>query len=468
MLKKKVLNAIEEHNLIERGEHVVLGLSGGPDSVCLFHVLKELQESVGFVLSAVHVNHMMREHTNFRDENFVKELCATWNIELHNFRINCNENAKKEKISSEEAGRKARYESFSEVADTITKDGSTAKIAVAHNADDQAETLLYRIIRGTGTDGLAGMEHIRNHGEHKVIRPLLEVSRREIEEYCREHNLKYVIDETNNQPAYDRNRIRLELLPYIRENYNSNISDGLCRLADIASCDKEYLWQQAQDAYDQVRINEKGNNIIFDRKALGKFHEAISSRVILKGLRELGLWSDVSNERLKAIGRLIEGNGGTKVIQLPHGFAVTAAFDRVYLRGEGEHVKTAEGKLSITVSICERGSCDKESDTYCEGDIVLDAGKVMEETGISADMLEKSVVLRHREPRDYIPLNGGNKQIRKLMSEMRIPADARDKVPVVAVGRCVLYISYSESGKRYAETLKATSQTECKLIVKFV
>ena len=476
MLKNKVLKTIRRYNLINKGEHVVLGLSGGPDSVCLFHILRELAGEIGFSLAAVHVNHMMRSETNYRDEKFVEKLCGEYDIPLHVFHKDCREIARACGISAEEAGRNARYDAFARTADIVVSEGEGAAIAVAHNGDDQAETLIYRILRGTGTDGLAGMEHAREHGRHRVIRPLLDASREEIEQYCREHNLEYVIDETNEQPIYTRNRIRLELLPYLRENYNENIAGALRRLADIAACDRDYMWEQAESAYESVILQSSDDTAVFDRQGLAGLHEALRHRVILKGLGNIGLVSDVSHERLKAADEIIAGSSETKVVELPHGYRVTAAYDRVYLRKEKD-ISANDREIQVTIADISHESDNKENGigekdvrrpNDMDGDIVLDADKAAAEAGIDIADLSSWVAIRNRRPGDYIPLNGGSKSVRKLMGEMKIPADLRYTLPLVAAGSCILFIEAHDGRRRYAETLRATVDSKHLLIVKFV
>jgi tRNA(Ile)-lysidine synthase len=162
MVKKNIINTIKKHNLINANEHIVIGLSGGPDSVCLFSVLNEWKDDLGITLHAVHVNHGFRPGAADEDQKYVETLCAECGVESTSFLYDCNAIAEEHGLSSEEAGRKVRYESFWKIAAELVQKGipeEKIKIAVAHNADDQAETVLFRLLRGTGTDGLAGMAY---------------------------------------------------------------------------------------------------------------------------------------------------------------------------------------------------------------------------------------------------------------------------------------------------------------------
>lgn len=476
---EKVRKTINRYGLLERDDHVVLGLSGGPDSVTLFHVLREL----GAELSVVHVDHGLRE-TAARDRAFVQSLCADAGVPCTVVSEDCGSLAAELGITTEEAGRKVRYEAFVREADRIRAGGRSVKIAVAHNADDQAETLMFRIIRGTGTDGLAGMEHARREGDHVVIRPLLDVTRREIEDFCRERSLAFVTDETNGEPVYTRNRIRLELLPYIRENFNGNVDAGLCRLAEIAGTDRDYLAQRAGEAYELCARRE-GGEVVLRRGELAGLHPAIRRRVIMKAARQAGLGADMTYERLCAVEEAVEGDGKTRVIQLPHGFEAVVEFGQVRVRkaairadAELSGGRTAE-ELSgdradaelptIRAEVVKGPRADALRRGYPEGTVVLDADLTAEAAGITTGELEGAVHVRRRREGDVIRLAGGTKRLRKLLGEMKIPAGRRDSAVILAAGDVILAVADDTlRNVRYAETLRANDKTEAVLTVKFV
>ena len=224
-IKQRVSDTIRTHNLYEDGAHIVLGLSGGPDSVCLFDLLCELAEVHGYHIHPVHVNHKFRPGAAEADAEFVEGLCRERGLACRTFVTDCNELAAREGLTSEEAGRKARYEAFFTVATEVAAAGdrSQVAIAVAQNANDQAETILFRMLRGTGIDGLAGIAYKRYERGFAITRPLLDVNRTEIEKYCEERELSPRIDYTNKETVYTRNKIRLELLPFLAERFNPNV-----------------------------------------------------------------------------------------------------------------------------------------------------------------------------------------------------------------------------------------------------
>lgn len=322
----KIRKTIEEKGLIAQGQHIVIGLSGGPDSVCLFNVLKNISKELGLTIHPVHVNHKFRPGAAERDQQYVEELCRKNGLECDSFVVDCNVLAAETGMTSEEAGRKARYDAFYEVAERIAKDvpRESIKIAVAQNANDQAETVLFRLLRGTGTDGLAGIAYEREERGYKVIRPILDIYRDEIESYCERNDLQPVIDHTNEESVYARNKIRNELIPYLEKEHNTNLKESLVRLARIASADKEYMWQQVEDFYKN-HARQGDGEVSFDRDLLAKAHPAIRHRAILKAFAFIGLESDVSEERIKAADAIIEKKQGPKTVQFPRGYVLEVA-----------------------------------------------------------------------------------------------------------------------------------------------
>ena len=227
MLKDKVLDTINRYNLIENGDKIIVGVSGGPDSISLLNVLNDIKNDnnikLNFDIFAVHINHMIRKEA-IDDENFVKEYCKSRNIKFYSKRVDVVAISKDEKIGTEEAGRQIRYKFFNE----ILKKEKANKIATAHTKTDNAETVLMNIIRGASISGIKGMKPLR---EGVYIKPLIECTREEIEEYCTQNSLNPRYDKTNKENIYTRNKIRNILIPLIERMFNPSIVDGLNRLA---------------------------------------------------------------------------------------------------------------------------------------------------------------------------------------------------------------------------------------------
>ena len=347
--EEQIRKTISEQNLISYGDHIVIGLSGGPDSVCLFHVLFSMCSEMDLTIHAVHLNHKFRPGAAEADQKYVEDLCRKLGVQETTFTVDCSALAKELGMTGEEAGRKARYDAFFETAEKVTEEfcgGNPdfaydhVKIAVAHNANDQAETILFRLLRGTGTDGLAGMayerEETRNDRTYKIIRPLLDTWRYDIEKYCEEQELAPVIDHTNNEEIYSRNRIRLDLIPYLEEKYNENIMDGMLRLGRIAAQDRDYFRYAAMEKFDELRIMKDragtafgDDMIVLDRQGLADCHLALRHRVMLKAFGDLGLTRDITAERIDAADVIIEKKQGEKYVEFPHGYRLTVARGKV-------------------------------------------------------------------------------------------------------------------------------------------
>ena len=285
MIEEKVLKTIKENNLIENEDKIVIGVSGGPDSMALLNVLINLNNTNGllFKIIVAHFNHGIRKEADEETE-FVKNFCKSKNIPCYVKKENVVELAKAQKIGTEEAGRKLRYEFF----DDVLEKENAQKIATAHSANDNAETILMNIIRGSGTSGLKGIEAKRSN---KFIRPLIECTRKEIEEYCKKEKLNPRYDKTNDENTYTRNKIRNILIPMLEKDFNPNIIIALNRMSKIAKDENDYLQKQVAEAYKQILIKENLNvsneNIKLDLKKFNTQELVIKNRLVLYTINRL-------------------------------------------------------------------------------------------------------------------------------------------------------------------------------------
>ncbi len=306
MLKEKVLNTILKNELTKYGDTIVIGVSGGPDSITLLHLLQSLKKELGIKIIVCHINHMLREEA-IEDEEYVKEYCIKENIPYYIKRESVQEVAKKQKIGTEEAGRKIRYSFFEEIA----KKYNANKIATAHTANDNAETVLLNILRGTGVFGLRGIDPIRNE---RYIHPLIECTRKEIEEYCVENNLEAKIDKTNAQNIYTRNKVRNSLIPYIEKEFNPNIIQGINRLANIAREETKYIESNVIKVYEELLINEE-KEIVLDLNKFNKVEEFLQKQIIRYSiLKLLGTTDGIEKKHIEDIIVLCRRNIGNKFL----------------------------------------------------------------------------------------------------------------------------------------------------------
>lgn len=242
-LEQNFLDTVKQNNLIDKGDKIVVGVSGGPDSITLLTCLNKYKEKLGYQIVVAHVNHLIREDST-EDEKFVENICKEMNVKWYIRKENILKIAKETKKGTEEVGRKIRYEFFDEVA----QKESANKIAIAHNMNDNAETVLLNFIRGCG---LSGLEGIQAKEYNKYIRPLINCKREEIEKYCLKYELKPRIDYTNKENIYKRNKIRNELIPYLKE-LNPNFIQNLSRLSKIVKEENTYINLQVRNIYNKI------------------------------------------------------------------------------------------------------------------------------------------------------------------------------------------------------------------------
>ena len=289
---EKVENTIKKYNLIDRKDKIVVGVSGGPDSVCLLNILKELKNKLDIEIIVAHVNHMIREEAE-EETQYVEDMCKTMNVKCFVKRIDVVRKANSEKIGTEEAGRNARYDFFEEVL----KQTDANKIATAHNANDNAETVLMNIFRGTGVSGLKGIEPIR---DNKFIRPLIECERGEIEEYCSSNKLNPRIDKSNFENIYTRNKVRNIIIPKLKEEFNPNIITAINKLSDLATQEEEFVKNHVdkvikenlfvvpnEEILNELRLQNEKKYFIINLKEFNKLDDFIKSKVVIEVIQNV-------------------------------------------------------------------------------------------------------------------------------------------------------------------------------------
>ena len=308
--EEKVIKTIQSNNLIENGDKIVLGISGGPDSISMLNVLYEIKQKksmkIEFEIIVAHINHGLRENAKL-DEDFVKDYCEKRSIEFHVLHANINEEAQKMKRGLEDTGRIIRYRFFDEVAQKV----GANKIAIAHNSNDRVETIIMNIMRGTGLEGLKGIEITNGN----IIRPLLYCGRKEIETYCEAEKLNPRHDESNDENEYTRNKIRNIVMPYIRREINPNIDETVIRLSDIVSEDIRWMNEETDKNYKELVISKTERDIVINRKAFNSKDKALQKKIILKAIAELfGTTQGIEKIHIDDIIKLCNNNIGNKYL----------------------------------------------------------------------------------------------------------------------------------------------------------
>lgn len=309
-MKSKVFETIKKYNLIEKGDKLVLGVSGGPDSIAMLNILNEIKMDekidLNFNIVVAHINHMIRREA-VEDEKFVQDFCKKKNIEFYSKSIDVQKLANTNKIGTEEAGRNARYEFF----DEILKKTKSNKVAIAHNKNDKAETIIMNFMRGSGISGLKGIEEKRG----KYIRPLIECERIEIEKYCEEQRLNPRIDKTNFENEYTRNKIRNAVIPYIKQEFNPNIINTLNRLSELVKEEEEYIEKQVKKSYYNLIVEETEKQIVLDLRKFNQEEKVIKSRLVLYTIMRLfGTSKGIEKIHVEDIIKLCNNNIGNKYL----------------------------------------------------------------------------------------------------------------------------------------------------------
>ena len=307
-MKQKVKETIKKYNLINSGDRIVLGVSGGPYSIAMLDILRQLRDEIKFEIYVVHINHNIRGKDADEDEEYVKKYCENYNIKCFSKKIDVPTIAQNEKIGTEEAGRKVRYEYF----DEILQKTNSNKIGIAHNKNDKVETIIMHLLRGSGVSGLRGIEPIR---ENKFIKPLIECDRQEIEKYCKENNLQPRIDKTNFENEYTRNKIRNIVIPYIKEQFNPNIIETITRLSEVISNEDNFIEKIAQETYNKLLVIEENNRIELNLKEFNLLDEVLKNRIILIATKKIfGSTQGIEKVNITDIIKLCNNNIGNKFL----------------------------------------------------------------------------------------------------------------------------------------------------------
>ena len=443
-LVRSVLDYIRKNDLIRQNGRVITGISGGIDSVCLFYVLSELKETLGFELCAVHVEHGIRGESSLRDERFVRALCEKEGVPLKVYHEKALEYAGEHSLSVEEAARLLRYRDFEDALSEMKAD----KIALAHHKNDQAETFLFNLIRGSSLKGLTAMAPARD----RIIRPLLDCTRREIEEYAEERGLSFVTDETNLDETYSRNRIRRAVIPELEKVGPMTVSH-IFRAAETIREADEYIREAADELYTKcVTIKGQGPVYTVDIKIFAGNAHILKSYVIKRIIRELcGKWKDVSSVNIEDVLMLTDKQSGRRV-ELPYGITALKSGGRIVI-GTAERIEGGDGDKEETVwfrVIAYEASMGFSEKIYTKL--------------IDYDKIRFGLCIRTRRQGDRIAVGPGlcGQSLKKFFINEKIPVNERDKVLLVADGSEIVWVI----GKRLSEKYKLDGSSRRAVIIK--
>ncbi|MBE7031788.1 MAG: tRNA lysidine(34) synthetase TilS [Ruminococcaceae bacterium] len=458
--EEKVLGTISQFNMIKSGDRVLAAVSGGADSVCMLHILSRLKQAIGFEVFCAHLNHGLRGEAADNDEKFVAELCKQLGIKVFTRKTDVAGLAKAEKLTVEEAGRKARYDFFAE----LSQKHKLTKIATAHNQNDNAETVLMRIIRGTGIDGLSGIPHTR---EDVVIRPVLDISRREIEEYCKKNNLEFCTDATNADNDYTRNKIRNRLIPYLEQEFNPEVCDALSRLAETATEDADFLNGYAKRLYARLASpmpSQKPNALHID--SLKLLEKSVAVRIVRLAAAEAMKDIKLSKTHIEDIFKLLDNETGSS-IDLPQGLNANISYGWLAFTAPSFVAIDDENEFFAEVTVDEGVFVESIAKEISFAEVDAKGYKcAINETMADLDKIgAQPLFLRSRRDGDRIVWfpDGRTKKIKSVFIDEKIPKNDRNKIPLLCTGDEVVAIV----GSRVSEKYKVTKDTERALVIKY-
>lgn len=456
-LFEKVQRDITYNKMIEKGDKILAGVSGGADSTCLLVILGEMKRKGMIDLAVVHINHLIRSDAS-DDANYVKKLCDERNIPFYLEEINISAMAKELSLTEEEAGRQARYQTFEKIAKQI----GANKIAVAHNLNDKAETMLLNLFRGSGLHGAAGIRPIRDN----IVRPLLGTTRSEIEQYLRQKNISFQTDSTNLEDEHTRNRIRHNILPVAQREVNAQAIRHICNTADDIAAADEFITEYARGAYERcLQVSDKlmtdtdcrndissgSSRICFDLKLFLQEKEIIRNRMLLMALSKLTPHNkDISKRHIELISSLTESMDGSSKCSLPYGIEAQRQYDRLIIYRKEIHADEDFDEIEI--------SFDANSGGYWCG-FVPGTGKIeaqIIEYGADRkiptsrytkwfdyDRIQESLRFRVRMTGDYLMCsrdNDARQSLKKYMINEKIPEQIRNSMYVLADGSHIMWV----------------------------
>lgn len=482
-LKERVKTVILREKLIKEGDLVLVGVSGGADSLSLLHILNQLRREkfISFSLHVAHLNHGIRGDSARGDAEFVRRTAKKMHLPCTVGEVNTNIFRKRWKLSTEDAARHLRYSFLEQLAKRI----GAPLIAVGHNKDDQVETLLLNFLRGTGLDGLAGIKFKRKTGDgkHFLIRPLLETSRTEIEQYCRENGLHPRIDETNLDTLFLRNKIRLQLLPLLEEDFNPNLREGLSRLSFLLSLDNNYLESAASRRLAAIICDEKTGRLELDGEKLLQEHEALQGRILRLAIRRVlgSIPREIGYNRIRDIIKMCRKSSSHAELHLARGLKVSKSYNKLAVMMRKTEKRESFSPILLPVPgkgvLQEKGMaieagifspeelkwppCGRK-EAYLDYDRVLLLSGGRKKESVPASGL-KLLVRPRREGDIFFPFGSpGKKKLKKYLIDEKIPLHERGSLPLVLAGEAIIWVA----GKQISQECKVSENTRKVLVLR--
>lgn len=477
---ESVKKVIFNEQLIKKDDKVVVAVSGGADSLSLLILLNRLRLEPGFSFNihVAHLNHGLRGESAARDAEFVRLTAKQLGLPCTVGKVKAGDYKKRWGLSPEDAARHLRYRFLQQLALKIKADS----IAVGHNRDDQAETILLNFLRGTGPDGLTGMKLRRDVGKGGIllIRPLLNFSRREIEKFCRESGFSPRFDETNLDPHYLRNRVRKDVLPFLEKAINPKLKEGLLRLSRLLTLDKDFWDHFVEERFKSVILEERPGCLVLDRGLLVREHEALQGRMLRFAVSRLlgSIPRGVDYRRIRAVLDLVNKDKPRGAVFFPGGIVLSRDYEKVILQtdfsGESCHLEQffpvllpVPGEVSIGAKgtvlrarLSRPGDLDwppdEKKEAYLDFDRVLELSS---QKGLPAGgEKDAALLVRTRMPGDrFYPLGApGKKKLKDYFIDRKISWKERDRILLVVAGNEIIWVA----GRHISHLCRITGDTK--------
>ncbi len=458
-----IVEFVKEQGMLNNCDHVVIGLSGGSDSVCLFYVLHEMLRDRNTGLTAVHVHHGIRGAEADRDRDFCRRLCERYGVTLREFYFDVPAYAREHGMGEEEAGRMLRYEAFNSVASEY----DNARIAVAHHMNDQAETVLYNMFRGSGIRGIRGMQPVSGN----IIRPLLNQSKSDILEILSSRGFGYMEDSTNGDISFIRNKIRTQLIPYAERNINKQAVKNIVGLSQRAGQAEDYIERMTDEAVLRCVSVEKDGLLV---KGLYEEDPYIIMRVMMRAISQVaGSLKDIGSEHYQRALDLINADSGT-ILTLRGGVTLRAEQDGIYIFNESKIPDNhASGQSEPEVLIDIKELADSRELVVYRGDeyrfelIDWDGTRPIVNhlytKFFDYDKINGNLVLRSRRSGDYLVMDdaGHKKKLKDYFIDKKVPSRLRDEAALLAMDDHIVWVV----GGRISNAFKITDTTKRVLVV---
>ena len=446
----KVNQTIEKYNLLEKGERVVVALSGGPDSTALLAVLVPIAKDLNLSLIVAHFNHGLRGAESDEDENYSRDLSEKMGLPFVSGKMDLSKGNKG--LSPEDFYRRQRYDFLNKISD----DYQAQKIALGHNLPDQAETVLLNILRGSGLEGLKGFLPMR---DDKFIRPLMEISRGEIISFLREKGISYRQDSSNENKRYLRNQIRSELIPYLKEKFNPKIEQSLAQMAEILRLEDEFIRQHVDEVLKSSFIQRQQNRIMLKISYVNKLPSAIRLRLFKTILESLNpAKNGFSFIHIKSLDNLAQKCESGKRVDLPLGIVVRREYDDLILEGKKVCSKQMEYEYTMNIPgsiyVKERKLTVRSEITKKENVDFSSKSKVY----LDLDENQQPVIIRNRRDGDWFQPLGmqGRQKIKDFFIDHKIPQCKRNEIMLFVDQISVIWIE----NMRLNDRVKITAETK--------